>query len=97
MLQRLLGALALLGLGWLLSRMIFGSRRRPAARRPRAERLSSQGSMVRDRVCNTFLPRSQAIAARVGGEEQFFCSEACRDRFLADARVVASAPAPDRG
>lgn len=36
--------------------------------------------MVRDRVCDTFLPRSRALVAIVDGREQHFCSAACRDR-----------------
>jgi len=39
--------------------------------------------MVRDRVCNTFLPRERAVTATVGGREMHFCSAACRDRALA--------------
>ena len=39
--------------------------------------------MVRDRVCNTFLPRERAVKAIVGGREMHFCSAACRDRALA--------------
>lgn len=38
--------------------------------------------LVRDRVCNTFLPRSSALIAAVNGETAFFCSETCRDRAL---------------
>jgi uncharacterized protein len=36
--------------------------------------------MVRDRVCDTFLPRSRALVAMVDGREQHFCSAECRDR-----------------
>jgi hypothetical protein len=39
--------------------------------------------MVRDRICNTFLPRERALMALVRGEEMHFCSPACRDRALA--------------
>jgi hypothetical protein len=39
--------------------------------------------MVRDRVCNTFLPRDRALTALIHGEEAHFCSAACRDRALA--------------
>jgi hypothetical protein len=39
--------------------------------------------MVRDRMCNTFLPRERAVTALVGGREMHFCSAACRDRALA--------------
>jgi hypothetical protein len=38
--------------------------------------------MVRDRVCNTFLPRERALRAMVGGREEHFCSPTCRDRAL---------------
>ncbi|HEX6739196.1 MAG TPA: hypothetical protein VF310_13035 [Vicinamibacteria bacterium] len=41
--------------------------------------------MVRDRVCNTFLPRERALRALVDGREEHFCSAACRDRALRPA------------
>jgi len=40
--------------------------------------------MVRDRVCNTFLPRSRALTERIDADEHYFCSERCRGTFLAD-------------
>jgi hypothetical protein len=43
----------------------------------------SSVDMVRDRVCNTFVPRERAVTAIVGGREMHFCSAACRDRALA--------------
>ena len=51
---------------------------RPASAPPRPA-----GEMVRDRVCNTFLPRERAIRAVVGGREEHFCSAACHERALA--------------
>lgn len=41
------------------------------------------GALVRDRVCNTFLPREHALTALVDGREEHFCSAACRDISLA--------------
>jgi hypothetical protein len=38
--------------------------------------------MVRDRVCNTFVPRDHALSATIAGREEFFCSERCRARAL---------------
>jgi hypothetical protein len=38
--------------------------------------------MVRDQVCNTFLPRERALTALIGGQPAHFCSPACRDRAL---------------
>ena len=39
--------------------------------------------LVRDRVCNTFLPRERAIRTVIAGREEHFCSASCRDRALA--------------
>lgn len=41
--------------------------------------------LVRDPVCNTYVPRSRALAAVVEGRPEHFCSEACRDRARAAA------------
>lgn len=45
-----------------------------------APRREAATDMVRDRVCDTFLPRSRALVAVVDGREQHFCSAKCRDR-----------------
>ena len=65
--------------GWLISRLIRGATRPTAPGRGQNRR---EGEMVRDRVCNTFLPRSSALVERVGRETHYFCSESCRIRFL---------------
>lgn len=39
--------------------------------------------LVRDRVCNTFLPQDRALTVLIGGREEHFCSPACRDRAVA--------------
>lgn len=41
--------------------------------------------LVRDPVCNTHVPRSRALTAVVQGREEYFCSEACRDRARSTA------------
>lgn len=43
------------------------------------------GEMVRDRVCNTFLPREHALSATIEGRDEYFCSAACRDQAQAGA------------
>ena len=54
------------------------------ARAGRAERQArGPETMVRDRVCETFLPRARALTVKRSGEVHFFCSTACRDAFLA--------------
>ena len=41
--------------------------------------------LVRDRVCNTFLPRARAVRAVISGHEEHFCSAACAQRALAES------------
>jgi YHS domain-containing protein len=65
-----------LGIIWILKRM------RVATRRPAAGAGQITGRMVRDRVCQTFLPEERALQLTRGGETHFFCSPACRERFL---------------
>jgi hypothetical protein len=80
---RLATLAALAVVGWWIARLIGGVRRGEKPRPSRAR--VSEGSMVRDRVCNTFLPRSRALEASLGDETHFFCSEACRSRFLRES------------
>jgi YHS domain-containing protein len=76
---------AFLALFWWIGRLLK-SARGPAQAPGQSSREASapQGQMVRDRVCNTFLPRDRALRHEIGGEVFFFCSDACRDRFLAE-------------
>ena len=59
-----------------------GSRvRRPeGSRRPTSRRTED---LVHDRICNTYVPRSRALTAKVADHEEHFCSEACRDKARA--------------
>ena len=41
--------------------------------------------LVRDRVCNTALPRNRALIAVVAGREEYFCSQACAQRALSES------------
>ena len=77
--------------GWLISRLIRGAVRPTAPGRGQTRR---EGEMVRDRVCNTFLPRSRALVERVGGETHYFCSERCRIQFVG-GRTAAAATGSD--
>ena len=62
-----------------------------AAGRARPDRPNDAGepaaldtAMVRDRVCQTFIPKARALVLADGGETRYFCSERCRDTFLAE-------------
>ena len=85
MIQRLAGLLLLLGLAWLVSRILRVRPRKAPVRRDVAR---PEGEMVRDRVCNTFLPESSALASTIAGETHYFCSERCRRQFLAGAPIT---------
>ena len=50
--------------------------------RPAAKSGREAGLMVRDEVCNTYLPREDAVREVQGGKELFFCSQACRKKYL---------------
>jgi len=41
--------------------------------------------LVRDRVCNTFVPRDRAVRILVGGHEEHFCSSVCAQRALSES------------
>jgi hypothetical protein len=60
----------------------LGLRMFAASRQQRAPDGSGQ-DLVRDRVCNTFVPRDRALQGLVGGRTEHFCSAECRDRASA--------------
>lgn len=43
----------------------------------------ADGDMIEDPVCHTYVDKASAVSAVVGGREVYFCSETCRDRYLA--------------
>lgn len=54
-----------------------GSRRRSTGRRGEAVT-----ELVRDRVCNTYVPKDRALRLEESGQVQYFCSEPCRSRHI---------------
>jgi uncharacterized protein len=50
----------------------------------KASRASKQpsGIMVKDEICNTYLPKEDTLKEVVEGKEYYFCSKECRDKFL---------------
>ena len=90
MIRRLAILLLVLLVLYLIRRM--GRRRRPAAEVPSAAVAPRfEGAMVRDRECQTFLPRSRALSVRCDDGEHFFCSPRCRSQFLDRVRATRSA------
>jgi len=43
--------------------------------------------MIKDPVCNVYFPKRDGIRLRIDDQEIYFCSEACRDEFLAEESV----------
>ena len=54
-----------------------GTSRRPATPRAMPDQL------VKDPVCETYIPRRKAISRGSGAAVQYFCSAACADRYAA--------------
>jgi hypothetical protein len=81
-LGRLVRVLAVLLLARVVLRGFAAWRRRAVVP---AQPRSQEGNLVRDRVCNTFLPMDRALRAAVDGREEYFCSPACRDRAGLDS------------
>jgi len=84
MLSYILRVLLLLVVVRLTLRFIAGvvrGLRAPAAARRKVPEKGED--LVRDRVCNTFVPRSRALRAVIEGQERHFCSSACRDKAQA--------------
>ena len=58
----------------------LGLRMVAAARAPRPEAGRGSQDLVRDRVCNTFVPRERALVGVMDGRTEHFCSAECRER-----------------
>lgn len=39
--------------------------------------------MIKDPICETYFPRRQAVHLKMNGNEFYFCSKACRDKYIA--------------
>ena len=45
------------------------------------------GRMVKDEVCQMYLPRENALREIIDGEERFFCSAECRRKCLEERKA----------
>ena len=53
--------------------------------RPAAGNVPLTGELRRDPVCGTYIATSTSLKHVAGAETVYFCSAACRDKFLASA------------
>ena len=51
-------------------------------RPPPPEKTARGEEMVQDPECGTYVPRSNAVRAQAKGTTHYFCSPACRDKYL---------------
>ena len=56
----------------MLMRKLLGVRRRPS---------STREALVKDPVCQTYLPRSRALSRTINGTTHYFCSAECAAKF----------------
>ncbi len=49
---------------------------------PRRVSKRQSGIMVKDEMCNTYLPKEDALKANYAGKDYYFCSNECRQKFL---------------
>jgi uncharacterized protein len=78
--------LILLGiLAYLLYRILKGV----FSPKPRVHRGSPQGivdEMVQDPVCKTYVPRRDSVRRVIQGQEVFFCSNDCADKYESEKK-----------
>lgn len=86
MIRRFLWLVIIALVAWGIRRLLSSRQGSPAGSRARGQIPRSDGEMVRDRVCNTFLPRERALIVEHDGSTHFFCSETCRSRYLEGRR-----------
>ncbi len=73
---------------YLLYRLIKGIFLAPAKQPGRRERTTGNAvidEMVIDPVCRVYIPKREAITARVQGETIYFCSQECKKKYFQDA------------
>lgn len=88
MIRRFLWLAAIVLIVWGVRRL-FGSRKGATGGASAPREIPRSGSeMVRDRVCNTFLPRDRALTVEQDGATHHFCSDTCRSTFLEGRRAA---------
>ncbi len=53
-----------------------------------ASKVENKKIMVKDEVCNTYIPEEEAIKECREGKTLYFCSEECRRKYLDSRRTL---------
>ncbi|HHF42836.1 MAG: hypothetical protein DRI99_00320 [Candidatus Aminicenantes bacterium] len=64
----------------------FQALKKSQARSKKASTAVSSQIMVKDEVCQTYLPQDEAISLNFQGKTYYFCSEKCQQKFLAEVK-----------
>jgi YHS domain-containing protein len=70
-------------IGKALSALLGPAPKRPST--PAGGNVPLTGELRRDPVCGTYIATSTSLKHAAGSETVYFCSAACRDKFLASA------------
>lgn len=81
MLLRLIFLFLLLYLIFLVVRFFQSLGQAPQKNRRPPDSLPKK-TMVKDEVCNTYIPEDEALKVSHQGQVYYFCSEECRKKFL---------------
>ncbi|RMF89369.1 MAG: YHS domain-containing protein [Nitrospinota bacterium] len=71
----------LLAIGYLVYTLLKGVFRSSPPSPPGGEETPVEDEMVKDPVCDTYIPRSMAITKTRGGVVYYFCSQKCAEEF----------------
>jgi len=44
--------------------------------------------MIQDPYCGTYFPQRDGVSLRINGKTLYFCSEKCRDAFVAENKEI---------
>ena len=77
--MRLLVILVLLFVLYLVVKVLIGFAYLSSQQRKRQERLGEE--MVRDPVCEVYIPKASAVAKNLDGRIVYFCSQECADAY----------------
>lgn len=62
---------------------VWGSMNSPVASRGAASRTPAGGELKKDPVCGIYVAPATSVSKTVKGQQVYFCSAACRDKYTA--------------
>ena len=81
MIVRFILTLAIIYLAYRLGKYIVQLSDKNRQRVSRSHGEIASEDLIKDPQCGTYVPQSSAVKSTIGGEDFYFCSETCRDRY----------------